>query len=102
MTSDDLASFLLGAAVGAGVALLFAPKSGEQTRELLRGKADEGREYLRRRGSELRDSASDIIERGKEAINRQKDTLAEAVEAGKQAYREAVAQPEPSEGQMAR
>lgn len=101
MDSDDLASFLLGVGVGAGIALLFAPKSGEETRELLRGKAGEGREYLRRRGSELRDSASEIIERGKEAINRQKDTLAEAVEAGKQAYREAVGQTEPSEGQMA-
>ncbi len=102
MDSDDLASFLLGVGVGAGIALLFAPKSGEETRELLRGKAGEGREYLRRRGSELRDSASEIIERGKEAINRQKDTLAEAVEAGKQAYREAVGQTEPSEGQIAR
>ncbi len=102
MDSDDLASFLLGVGVGAGIALLFAPGSGEQTRELLRGKADEGREYLRRRGSELRDSATEIIERGKEAINRQKDTLAEAVEAGKQAYRDAVGQPESSEGQMAR
>jgi len=101
MDSDDLASFLLGVGVGVGLGLLFAPKTGEQTRELLRDKADEGKEYLKRRGSELRDSASDIIERGKEAISRQRDTLAEAVEAGKQAYREAVSQPEPSEGQMA-
>ncbi|HLN02739.1 MAG TPA: YtxH domain-containing protein [Bryobacteraceae bacterium] len=101
MDSDDLASFLLGVGVGVGIGLLFAPKSGEETRELLRGKADEGKEYLKRRGSELKDSASDIIERGKEAISRQRDTLAEAVEAGKQAYREAVSQPEPSEGQVA-
>lgn len=100
MDSDDLASFLLGVGIGVGLGLLFAPKPGEETRQLLRGKADEGREYLKRRGSELRDSASDIIERGKEAINRQKDTLAEAVEAGKQAYRDAVSQPDPSEGQM--
>jgi gas vesicle protein len=102
MDSDDLASFLLGVGVGVGIGLLFAPKSGEETRELLRGKADEGKEYLKRRSSELRDSASEIIERGKEAINRQKDTLAEAVEAGKQAYRDAVGEPAPSEGQIAR
>jgi len=101
MGKDALASFILGVGVGVGLGLLFAPKSGEETRDLLRGKADEGKEYLRRRSSELRDSASDIIERGKEAIGRQKDTLAEAVEAGKQAYRETVGQPAP-EGQMAR
>ena len=100
MDGDDLASFLLGVGVGVGIGLLFAPKSGDETREMLRGKADEGKEYLKRRGTELRDSASDIIERGKEAISRQRDTLAEAVEAGKQAYREAVSQP-PSEGQIA-
>jgi gas vesicle protein len=102
MDSDDLASFLLGVAVGVGIGLLFAPKPGHETRELLKGKADEGREYLKRRGAELRESAGDIIERGKEAIGRQKDTLAEAVEAGKQAYRETVGQTAPPEGQMAR
>ena len=102
MNRDGLASFLLGVGVGVGLGLIFAPKSGEETRELLKGKADEGKEYLKRRGSELRDSAGDIIERGKEVISRQKDTLAEAVEAGKQAYREAVGQPAGAESQMAR
>jgi gas vesicle protein len=102
MNRDGLASFLLGLGVGVGVGLIFAPKSGEETRELLKGKADEGKEYLKRRGSELRDSAGEIIERGKEAISRQKDTLAEAVEAGKQAYRETVGQPAGAETQMVR
>jgi len=102
MDREGLASFFLGVGVGVGIGLLFAPKTGQETREILRGKADEGKEYLRRRGSELRESASDIIERGKEAIGRQKDTLAEAVEAGKQAYRETVNQPMPGEGQIAR
>src|SRR5580704_11383379 len=97
MARDGLSSFLLGVGVGIGIGLLFAPKSGQETRELLKEKADEGKEYLKRRGSELRDNASDIIERGKEVIGRQKDTLAEAVEAGRQAYREAVGQPSPSE-----
>ncbi|PYT31971.1 MAG: YtxH domain-containing protein [Acidobacteria bacterium] len=102
MDRDGLTSFVLGVGVGVGLGLIFAPKSGEETRELLKGKADEGKEYLKRRGSELRDSAGEIIERGKEVISRQKDTLAEAVEAGKQAYREAVGQPAGAESQMAR
>jgi gas vesicle protein len=102
MDREGLASFFLGIGVGVGIGLLFAPSSGEETRELLKEKADEGKEYLKRRSSELRDNASDIIERGKEAIGRQKDNLADAVEAGKQAYRETVGQPGSPEGQMAR
>jgi gas vesicle protein len=102
MDRDGLASFVLGVGVGVGLGLLFAPKSGEETRGLLKDKADEGKEYLKRRGTELRGSAGEIIERGKEAISRQKDTLAEAVEAGKQAYREAVGQASASDSQMAR
>jgi len=103
MAKDSgLPSFLLGLGVGIGVGLLFAPKAGYETRELLKGKADEGKEYLRRRGSELRDSAGDIIERGKEAIGRQRDTLAEAVEAGKQAYRDALGNSTSSENPVAR
>ena len=98
MARDGLLGFLLGAGVGVGIGMLFAPKSGDKTRGLLKEKADEGKEYLKRRSSELRDSATDIIERGKEAIGRQKDALAEAVAAGKQADGQAVEQPGPPEG----
>jgi gas vesicle protein len=84
------------------VGILFAPKSGEETRGLIKDKAGEGADYLKRRTVELRDSAGDVVEKvkgsagdmvekSKSAINRQKDQLAAAVEAGKQAYREAVA-----------
>src|SRR5580658_6011914 len=80
--------FFLGLGVAAG--LLFAPKSGPETRELLRSKADEGKEYLKRRSFEVRDQATDAIERGKSTVTRQRENLVAAVEAGKQAYREAV------------
>ena len=86
--------FFLGLGLGVAVGLLFAPKSGPETRELLRSKADEGKDYIRRRGLELRDTATDAIERGKSAVSRQRDHLSAAVEAGKQAYREAVSKPE--------
>lgn len=45
---------------------------------------------IKRRTGELRESAADLIDRGKSAVSRQKDQLSAAVEAGKQAYREAV------------
>ena len=82
--------FFLGLGLGVAAGLLFAPKTGEETRDMLRSKADEGKDYLRKRSTELKDTANDAIERGRSAVNRQRDNLAAAVEAGKQAYREAV------------
>jgi gas vesicle protein len=102
MDRDGLANFVLGVGVGVVVGLLFAPKTGEETRELLKNKADEGKEYLRKRSVELRESAGEIIDRGREAVVRQKDTLAEAVAAGKQAYRETVQTTPGPETQAAR
>ncbi len=89
--SSKFSYFAFGLGLGLAVGVLFAPKSGEETREFLRTKADEGKDYLRRRGEELREQAEDLVERGKTKVTRQRDHLAAAVEAGKQAYREAVA-----------
>jgi gas vesicle protein len=82
--------FFLGLGLGVAAGLLFAPKSGPETRDLLRSKADEGKEYLKRRSAEVRDQAAEVIDRGKSTVTRQRDNLAAAMEAGKQAYREAV------------
>jgi gas vesicle protein len=90
MSRDAIANFFLGLGVGVGVGLLFAPKSGEETRDLLLSKADEGKEYLRKQASGLRDSAGDLVDKGRDAVSRQKDMLNEAIEAGKQAYRDKV------------
>ncbi len=85
--------FFLGLGLGVAVGLLFAPKSGTETRELIRSKADEGKEYLKRRSADIRESATDAIEKGRSAMSRQRDNLSAAVEAGKQAYRDAVRTP---------
>jgi gas vesicle protein len=83
--------FVLGFGIGVAVGILFAPQSGEETRQLLRTKADEGKDYLKKRSEALYESAGDLVEKGKDVVARQKEQLAAAVEAGKQAYREAVA-----------
>jgi gas vesicle protein len=99
--NSGITYFVVGLGIVVAVGLLMAPRSGEETRQFLRtkadegtdylrSKADEGKEFVRRRGTEIRDSASDLIDRSKEAIARQKEQLAMAVEAGKQAYRESV------------
>jgi len=82
--------FFLGLGLGVAAGLLFAPKSGAETRDLLLTKADEGKDYLKRRSSELRDQATDVIDKGRSAVTKQRDNLTAAVEAGKQAYRDAV------------
>jgi gas vesicle protein len=87
---SKLSYFAFGLGLGLAVGVLFAPKSGEETREFIRGKADEGKEYLLRRGEELRDKAEDAVERGRTVVSEQRDHLSAAVEAGKQAYRDAV------------
>lgn len=85
-----LSYFFLGLGIGVAVGILFAPKSGEETRELIRGKANEGKDYLKRRSSDLRESTSELIEKSKDAVQRQREQISAAVEAGKQAYRESV------------
>lgn len=90
MDRDGMANFFLGLGIGVGIGMLFAPKSGEETRDLLMNKADEGKEYLRKRAADLQDSASDLVDKSKDAISKQKDNLNDAMEAGKQAYREKV------------
>lgn len=79
--------FLVGLGVGALVGILFAPKSGEETRDFLSKKADEGRDYAQRKAKELRERADDLIERGKEVASRQKDSISAAVEGAREAYR---------------
>lgn len=80
--------FLAGLSVGAIVALLFAPKSGEETRELLRGKAEEGRQFVTAKGRELQQQAEEAVEKARTVVAKQKEQLSAALEAGKQAYHE--------------
>jgi len=92
---NKLSYFFLGLGLGVAVGVLFAPKSGAETREYLRSKAEEGTDYVKRRAEELRDSAADAVDRGKETLRRHKENLSAAVDAGRQAYRDAVKTPQP-------
>lgn len=90
---NKLSYFFLGLGLGVAVGVLFAPKSGAETREFLRSKAEEGTDYVKQRADDLKESAAETLERSKQTIQKQKDNLAAAVEAGKQAYREATTTP---------
>ena len=79
--------FLAGISIGALVGVLFAPRSGRETREYIAGRAEDGKELLRQQTRKLREQANEYVERGRGVINQQRDHLAAAIEAGKQAYR---------------
>jgi gas vesicle protein len=85
--STKFVYFLTGLGIGALIGILFAPQAGERTREILTERAEEGREYLLRKGREVREQASTLVDRGKETISQQRDQLSAAIDAGKQAYR---------------
>jgi gas vesicle protein len=79
---------LLGAAIGAATALLFAPRSGVETRKLIATKARESADQIANRTKTVAEKTSEFVERGKEIIQQQRDQLTAAGEAFKQAYRE--------------
>ena len=85
---SKLAYFLVGGGIGAIVALLFAPRSGRETREIIAHRANESRDKVLSASRNVSDKVTTYIDRGKEVVSSQKEQLAAAIEAGKQAYRD--------------
>jgi gas vesicle protein len=82
--------FIVGLGLGALAGVLYAPQSGRETRETLRQSAEEGRDYVVTRAREARQQANQWVDRGRDVLGKQKEQFAAAVEAGRQAYREAT------------
>ena len=91
--------FLAGLGIGAVVGVLYAPRSGDEMREVLLSKAQEGRERAREQARKAREQAEDWMERGRDVVNQQKDQVLSAYEAARQKYRETTtAAAEPPSG----
>jgi gas vesicle protein len=83
--------FLAGLGVGAVVGVLYAPRSGDETRAVIRSKAQEGSERARQTARRAREQAGDWMDRGRDVLNQQKEQFRNAYEAGRQAYNETTA-----------
>jgi gas vesicle protein len=93
---SSLLWFLAGLGVGAVVGVLYAPRSGDEMRDVIRSKAQEGAERARDQARRAKEQASDWMDRGRDMLNQQGDRFRTAYEAGRQAYNETTTAPEPS------
>ncbi len=83
--STVLVSFLAGAALGAGLALLYAPKSGREMREQIGDLADDAVDKIKEYALDAQEKIKATLEEGKGAILEKKSILSSAIEAGKEA-----------------
>jgi gas vesicle protein len=79
---------LLGMGIGAAISLLLTPRTGQEMRHAIRETTDKGREALERRGQRLSQLARNAIDKGKQYVEEGRATVNDAVDAGKQAYRD--------------
>jgi len=82
--------FLAGLGVGALVGILYAPKSGRETREDLANSAKEGTEYLRHRTRIAAEEVGALVDRSKEQVSQYVERGREAVDRGRAQWEEFV------------
>jgi gas vesicle protein len=82
-----LVSFVAGAAIGAGLALLYAPKSGTEMRETIADFAEDAVDKIKEYTKEAQDKIKTALDEGKETIIEKKSILASAIEAGREAMK---------------
>lgn len=118
--SNGFSWFLAGLGIGALVGVLYAPKSGRETREELKSSARDGSEYLKTRSREAaaqfndytergrtrmneyvdrgRTSWDDFVKQGRDYVQEKSNKVSAAVQAGKDAYATAAGEDAPAAG----
>jgi gas vesicle protein len=86
--------FLTGLGIGAAIGVLYAPRSGRETRETLVNRAEEGRNLVVERAQKAREQANDLVSKGRDILSQQKEQFKSAYDAGRQAYRDATTEGE--------
>lgn len=80
-------AFLSGVALGAVAALLLAPQTGRESRELLRGYARRAEDNLRDLAGRAGEAFEEVVEQGRDFVETKKSVLREAFDAGREAMR---------------
>ena len=80
-------SFFIGGLIGAGVALLIAPKTGEETRRMIKELAGEVKDKAEDYIDRAKGTARIYVEKGKDFIEKEKSVVTKTLEAGKEAYK---------------
>ena len=89
-SSGNFGWFVAGLGLGALLGVLYAPKSGKETREELAASAREGKDYLQERAREVAQQASQVVGRGKEQLDEYVGLGKEYVERGRAQWSEYV------------
>ena len=93
----EIGAFLLGALVGAGIALLFAPATGEDTQKRIREQAKRLKDLTGERVRGLRDDmgsrvgpARGVVEQGRQIASDARAELEDKLERSKAVYRAGI------------
>jgi gas vesicle protein len=84
--------FLAGFGIGATAGVLFAPKSGRETRKAIATGVDDGREYVASLGRDAREQVGEWVDSGKKIVAGSKRQVKGAVDAGREAIHNATAE----------
>jgi gas vesicle protein len=84
--TNNMNYFLAGLGIGSAVAILLAPKSGQETRQYIADKTREANEFTRQKARELKIRAEDAVERGMDTVAQTKEQIATAIEVGRDTY----------------
>jgi gas vesicle protein len=85
-------AFLSGAIAGVIAGMLFAPKSGAETRRVIKGYADKTEEEIIEKAKEARAALDETIDRGRHYVAEKKADVEAAVKAGREAMKKRVEQ----------
>lgn len=84
--SSTLLTLLVGGAIGAGLALLFAPDSGAATRRRIKESVGDAGDWATDAYDDARNKVTGSADKVKQIVTDRKDDVVSAYEAGKEAF----------------